>query len=322
MGARLAIAFSAGMVATVNPCGFALLPAYLSYFLGLDVDGATHPSTSGPPGRRSPALRALVVSAAVTAGFLVVFGIMGLVWSSVSSMVGRRLPWFTIAIGIVLVVLGIAVLRGFEPIVRLPHLDVSRGGRELLTMFLYGISYAVASLSCTIPVFIGLVSVTIDGSFLQSLAAFVAYGLGMGMTLAILTLAVALARSGIVTTFRRLLPHIQKISGALLVVAGVFVAYYGWVEVQELGAGGSSPVVDWTRGVQSWLQNHAEGIGGGRLAVAASIIVAASIAIALLRRKPATSDRSAERPTPTGRSTTAENADPSGSARRNGDVGS
>ena len=36
MDARLALAFSAGMVATVNPCGFALLPAYLSYFLGLE----------------------------------------------------------------------------------------------------------------------------------------------------------------------------------------------------------------------------------------------------------------------------------------------
>ncbi|MBS1838086.1 MAG: cytochrome c biogenesis protein CcdA [Actinobacteria bacterium] len=284
MGARLAIAFSAGMVATVNPCGFALLPAYLSYFLGLDADDATNAPSAGRTMRSSPAMRALVVSASVTAGFLVVFGIMGLIWSSVSSVVGTRLPWFTIVIGIGLVVLGIAVLRGFEPIVRVPHLDVSRDGRELLTMFLYGISYAVASLSCTIPVFIGLVSVTIDGSFVQSFAAFLAYGLGMGMTLGILTLAVALARTGIVTTFRRMLPHIQKISGGLLVVAGLFVAYYGWVELRELGSGASSGVVDWTRGVQSWLQNHAEGIGGARLALAASIVISAAIAVTVLRR--------------------------------------
>lgn len=284
MGARLAIAFSAGMVATVNPCGFALLPAYLSYFLGLDGDAGSTASPTDGSTRRGPILRALVVSASVTAGFLVVFGIMGLIWSSVSSVVGQRLPWFTIAIGIGLVVLGIAVLRGFEPIVRLPHLDVGREGRELLTMFLYGISYAIASLSCTIPVFIGLVSVTIDGSFGQSLASFLAYGLGMGMTLAILTMAVALARSGIVTTFRRLLPHMQKISGGLLVIAGIFVAYYGWVEVQELNSGDSSSVVDWTRNMQSSLQNWAEGIGGGRLAVGALIIISAAVAVTLLRR--------------------------------------
>lgn len=280
MGARLALAFSAGMVATVNPCGFALLPAYLSYFLGLEQPE----DATGSAARRSPVLRALVVSAAVTAGFLVVFGIMGLAWSSVSSAIGQRLPWFTLVIGIGLVALGIAVLRGFEPTVRLPHVDMDRSGRELVTMFLYGISYAVASLSCTIPVFISLVSVTLDGSFAQSLGAFVAYGLGMGMTLGILTMAVALARTGVVTAFRRILPHMQAISGVLLVLAGLFVGYYAWVEIRELGSGASSPVVDWTRDVQSWLQNWVEDVGGGRLAAAAAIIIGAAVAIALVRR--------------------------------------
>ena len=174
MGARLALAFSAGMVATVNPCGFALLPAYLTYFLGLDPAGsdATTGSADARRSDPSPVLRALVVSAAVTAGFLVVFGVMGLAWSSVSSVIGRRLPWFTLVIGIGLVVLGVAVLRGFEPTLRLPHLDLNRSGRELVTMFLFGISYAVASLSCTIPVFISLVSLM--GGMLNSLGRFAA----------------------------------------------------------------------------------------------------------------------------------------------------
>jgi cytochrome c biogenesis protein CcdA len=277
------------MVATVNPCGFALLPAYLTYFLGLDQPGAEAGSGADARARRSaaegsPVIRALVVSGAVTAGFLVVFGVMGLLWSSVSSAIGQRLPWFTLVIGIGLVVLGIAVLRGFEQTVRLPHLDVDRNGRELVTMFLYGLSYAIASLSCTIPVFISLVSVTLDGSFAESVAAFVAYGLGMGMTLAILTMAVALARTGIVATFRRILPHMQTISGVLLVLAGLFVGYYAWVELRELGSGGSSPVVDWTRDVQSWLQNWVEDVGGGRLAAGSAIIIAAAVAIALVRR--------------------------------------
>jgi hypothetical protein len=36
----LGYAFGAGMVAAVNPCGFALLPAYLALFLGgRDADG-------------------------------------------------------------------------------------------------------------------------------------------------------------------------------------------------------------------------------------------------------------------------------------------
>ncbi|MFI5043293.1 MAG: cytochrome c biogenesis CcdA family protein [Acidimicrobiales bacterium] len=304
MDARLALAFSAGMVATVNPCGFALLPAYLSYFLGLEEAELGGPTSGGAPGRdrsgrdgpgrdgfvsvrRAPVMMALAVSAAVTAGFLVVFAVMGLVWSSVSGVVGERLPYVTVVIGIGLAVLGVAMLRGFEPIVRLPKLDLTRQGRELTSMFLYGISYAIASLSCTIAVFISIVSTTLDGAnFGTNVVTFLAYGLGMGMTLSILTIAVALARTGIVRTFRGLLPHMNQISGVLLILAGAFVSYYAWVEIQELNSGTSSRVVQWTRDVQSSLQRWVEDVGGGRLAAAAAVIIIAAVVITLLLRRP------------------------------------
>ncbi len=279
----LALAFVAGTVATVNPCGFALLPAYLSYFLGLDDPDASE----GQAG--NPVLRALSVSAAVTAGFLVVFGIMGVLWSSVSSWLGTRLPWFTMAIGALLVVLGIAMLRGFEPVVNLPRLQLSERRRQLSSMFLYGVSYAVASLSCTIGVFIAVVSTTLrSSSFVEGVATFLAYGLGMGVTLAILTIAVTLAREGIVARFKKVLPYVHTISGVLLILAGVFVAYYAWVEVQELAGGSSSSVVERARDVQSGLQRWAESIGAARLAVAAAVLIGSTVALSLAfrRRRP------------------------------------
>ena len=42
------VAFAAGMVSTINPCGFAMLPAYLSYFLGLEGKGG---EATASPGR-------------------------------------------------------------------------------------------------------------------------------------------------------------------------------------------------------------------------------------------------------------------------------
>lgn len=284
MGPELALAFSAGMVATVNPCGFALLPAYLSYFLGLDDTGGGSPGATTDV-RHAPVVRALAVSSAVTAGFLVVFGVMGFAWSSISGLIGIRLPWFTLVVGVVLVVLGIAMLRGFEPVLRLPRLQLSDNGRQLSSMFLYGVSYAIASLSCTIPIFIGIVSTTLERrSFVAGVATFVAYGLGMGMTLGILTMAVALARSGIVRSFRRVLPHVNTISGVFLVVAGAFVGYYAWVELRELDSGRSSAVVSWSRDVQGTLQRWVEDIGGGRLALAALIVIVAALAITWIMR--------------------------------------
>ena len=102
------------------------------------------------------------------------------------------------------------------------------------------------------------------------MATFVAYGLGMGATLAVLTIAVALAKQGIVARFRSLLPYIHTISGVLLILAGIFVAYYAWVEIQELEGNGSSAVVDWARDIQSSLQRWAESQGAGRLLVGRS----------------------------------------------------
>lgn len=285
MNANLALAFSAGMVATVNPCGFAMLPAYLSYFLGLEGAGPGTAADGSEVPARAPVTRALAVSAAVTAGFLVVFGIMGFAWSSVSGLIGTRLPYFTLVVGLALVVLGIAMLRGFEPVISLPKLQLDANRRELGSMFLYGISYAVASLSCTIPIFIGIVSTTLEReSFVSGLATFLAYGLGMGMTLAILTIAVALARSGIVRTFRRVLPHVNQISGGFLIVAGAFVAYYAWVEIQELNSGSSSSVVRAARDLQSSMQRFVEDVGGGRLALGAGIVILAAVAITLVAR--------------------------------------
>jgi len=292
MNARLTLAFTAGMVATINPCGFALLPAYLTYFLGLE-EGADSPDA--PAGRRNTVLRALGVAAAVTLGFVVVFGIMGVLWSSVSGVVGRRLPYATFVIGIGLVALGIAMLRGFEPTVRLPKVELSGQGRELTSMFLYGISYAIASLSCTIGVFISVVSTTLAGeNALTSLATFISYALGMGLTLAVLTLGVALARQGILSTFRKALPYINRVSGVLLIVAGLFVSYYAWVEIGELGSGRSSGLVEWTRDLQSTIQRWTERMGASRLALAGMIILVAAIAISMALRPPKSPDAEPE----------------------------
>ena len=62
-----ALALTAGMVATVNPCGFALLPAYLSAFVGLQEGG----------NRVTAVGRAVIVSLVLTAGFVTVFGLRG-----------------------------------------------------------------------------------------------------------------------------------------------------------------------------------------------------------------------------------------------------
>ena len=90
---------------SVNASGFALLPAYLSAFVGLD-DGERG-------GNKAVAIgKALKVSAVLTAGFVTVFGLFGAVITRVLSGIEEYLPWATIVIGIGLVGLGVYLLTG------------------------------------------------------------------------------------------------------------------------------------------------------------------------------------------------------------------
>ena len=189
LDARLAYAFGAGMVAAINPCGFAMLPAYLSYFVGAEEN-------RGDTGGR-PLARAAGVTAVMTLGFIVVFALAGSVLSQLYQRLAGQTGWATLVIGLLLVGFGIALIAGKELVVQLPKL--SRGGstRGLGSMFLFGVSYAIASLSCTITVFIATIASTFNQrGVLAGFAVFVAYGLGMGTLIGILTAAVAMAHLG------------------------------------------------------------------------------------------------------------------------------
>jgi cytochrome c biogenesis protein CcdA len=286
MNSAIAYAFGVGMVATFNPCGFAMLPAYLSYFLGLEN------TRDGDQRADATVLRALAVGAAMTAGFVVVFGILGLVLEPILSSIIDKLPWVTIVLGIVLVVLGIRLLMGREITVRLPKISKGPEGRELGSVFVFGISYALVSLSCTLSLFIAAISTVIDQqNFVVGMGAFIAYALGMGLVLIVLTLAIALARQGIVRKMRGVLPYINRISGVLLVLAGLYVAYYGWYELQVLnGSTSGGGIAGWMFDLNGRITQWISEVGPTRIGLLLGLIIALVVFLALLS-KARTDDR-------------------------------
>lgn len=280
MDAQLAAAFTAGMIATVNPCGFAMLPAYLGFFLGRD-DGDAERSTA------AHLMRALVVGGAVSAGFLVVFGIAGVLILETTLAIGEWAPWITIVIGTVLAAVGIAFIVGWEPTVNLPHLDKGGKTRGLGSMFVFGVSYAIASLSCTIGVFTSLVAASFRReSFTSGVATFVAYALGMAMILMVVTIALSMAKQGVVHKLRRALPYVTRISGGIMLITGVYLAWYGIYEIRlvqrgdaDATAGPVGLVTEWSSDVSNWLS----GLDATQVALALGIVVCAAVLVALLR---------------------------------------
>lgn len=228
--APLAVAFAAGMVAAVNPCGFAMLPAYVGFFLGHESGQQTGPDGDGGAGETGnrTVLRAIPVSLAVSLGFVVVFGVVGLALRSVSSTILEHAPWATMVIGVGLVALGIASIAGFQLTARLPKLN--RGGRSqgLGSMFLYGVSYAVASLTCTLGIFLAIIVNAIQRTdFVSGVSVLLVYAAGMSVIITTLTIAIALARDSVVRLMRHGMRHANWVAGVLMVVMGAYVTWYG-----------------------------------------------------------------------------------------------
>jgi cytochrome c-type biogenesis protein len=233
----VSLSFLRGFVAAVNPCGFVLLPTYLMFFLGSDVSAAVGDLGS----RRAGVRRALVVSAALTAGFMTVFVVVGLVTYHFTSWIQRNAKYATIVIAVGLVALGISMLRGDRLPIAAPRLD--RGGRSrgVGSMFVYGIAYAVASLGCTIGLFLPSLFSARDDGLVAATAQVAAYGAGMGLLVTALTVSLAVARTGLLGVLRASMHRVEQVAAGFVIISGLYLAYYFWVV--DIG-GGSDPIVE------------------------------------------------------------------------------
>jgi len=276
----LGLAFGSGLVAALNPCGFALLPGYLTLVVRTDRAGVL-----------TAVGRALAATVAMTLGFLAVFGAFGLLTVTIAATVERYLPYVTIVIGISLVALGIWLLLGRDLTVLTPRAVAAGRGRaptaRLGSMFGYGVGYAVASLSCTIGPFLGVTGAAFRGGpVLDGLMIYLAYAAGFGLLVGVLAIAVVFASSALIDQLRRILPYINRISGALLIAVGLYVGYYGLYEVRLFVLKGSptDPVIAAAGRLQSALAGWVHQHGAWPWALALAVLALGVLAFPSARR--------------------------------------
>jgi cytochrome c biogenesis protein CcdA len=269
--AALGFALGAGLVAALNPCGFAFLPGYL----GLVIAGS-----SQAPSRPAALARAGMATIAMSVGFLTVFGLFGLVVSPLIASVQKYLPFATVVIGVLLVVLAIWLLAGKDIGIMLPKLSSSAPTARLRSMFGYGVAYAVASLPCTVAPFLAVISTTFkQGSILTGILAFIAYAAGMAITVGVAALAVALAGSSAATASRRILPHVGRIAGVIVLLTGLYVTYYGYYEIRLFftDAGPNDPIIEAAASIQGWLARQVDTLGAWPLLAALAVLGLATL---------------------------------------------
>lgn len=286
--APLAIALTSGVITAFNPCGFAMLPAYVSYFVG-------HTGAEQKPALSKRLVRAALTGGVVTLGFMTVFGAIGLVATQFLSQITAVVPYVSIVVGVVLVILGVAMVRGYEPKLSLPQVKSAKRGSSLSSMYIYGVSYAVVSLSCGFAGFLTtVVTASSEKSWASSMGVYAAFSAGMGLVLIVLSFAVALAQQAFVKGLRKVLPYANGASGALMVAAGLYVAYYGYYEWATVLRGYSAPAgpVDWVQGWSDTILRRVNALSTPTLIIAIAAVSAVVISSVVISRRARTTSYS------------------------------
>lgn len=233
VGLKLSFAYAVGAASAVNPCGFAMLPAYL----GLYVSGGNQERD-----RRQPLLlaaRALMVGLSVSLGFVLLFGVVGLILGISAQAVVAALPWIGLAIGILLIGAGAFMAAGGKIYTSLAQRAASKigdpGQLNIPGYVLFGISYGLASLSCTLPIFLSVLGLSAGQSsgWLETASQFLLYAAGMGSVILALTLGMAVARTVMVRWLRKAMPYVGIAGAWLMVVAGTYIVFY-WLTLGGL----------------------------------------------------------------------------------------
>jgi len=276
---RLWLSFGSGLLAAVNPCGFVLLPTYLLYYLGI----------SGRPGdssaeRERAVNRALVVSLSLSAGFMSVFLVVGTISRLFTDWINQNAKYVALLIGLALVTMGVAMLLGWRLPLSAPKLDVGQRARDRTTvsMFLFGVGYAVASIGCTIGPFSATVLGTIDTEgFGTGLVAIALYGIAMSLLVTALTVSLAVTQSGLLRLLRTGMKWVETLSAIVMIVSGLYLAWYWYNDIREnYDDGLTGRVIGWQEHVQQWIDDNR--------AVLASIfgaVVIAALVVAIARRR-------------------------------------
>ena len=218
-------AYAAGMVAAVNPCGVLLLPSLVAYYLS---SGDTHE----PPWYERTS-SAFVLGGAATLGFVALFGSVGLVFALSGRALGAYFPLGGTAVGLGLVALGLWLAitgRSFGVTSATRAMGAVRLDASVKSLFAFGVGYGVASLACTLPVFLVVVGTALGSAgLLQAAGQFVVYALGMGTVLTAVVVGAAFFRAGVTSLLKGLIPYLHRVAASFLLGAGIYLIHY-WLQ--------------------------------------------------------------------------------------------
>jgi len=210
--AGIAFAFTAGLLSIFSPCGYALLPGYISYYLGSDFS----------------VVKAVTGGLVCTLGLMTLYSLIGVLASGLGAVLSTVIPMVSLVAGLLMIAMGVATLLH----VNLPFIQVgaSPSRRQgLVGLYLFGLVYGIAGVGCSAPVFISVFFYALAGGVLNGVLMFLVYSLGMGLPLIVTSVLVAKAKEAMIGRISKATERLQRVSGVVLVAVGIYLIYYNYV---------------------------------------------------------------------------------------------
>jgi len=280
--ATLSLAIVAGVLATFNPCGFALLPAYMGMIAAANEGRSKSQALIG----------GLRFASGMTVGFILLFGTFGVVFAPFASAISRYLPIVTIIVGLLIIALGFWLLLGRKVGNGAGLIKGWSPGESWFSQVGYGLTFAIVSLSCTLGPFLAVTGASIRSSdFFGIVFTFVAFALGMGAAVSVIAVATALTGSQVSVWMRSKSEVISRFTGSLVILAGLYVAWFGWFEWRvNSGERVNDPIISAVTDAQAWVVNTLSA-NSGMVITLAFIIVMVGVAGIIVTKKRASAHR-------------------------------
>ena len=198
-----------GLASAASPCLLPLYPSFLAYLSA---------NTAALSGRRGTGLLGLIILVGVLTTMLAVAVILVVVAVPIGAVLGYLIP-LTDAL---LIVLGVLLLAGRNPFERLPGMRVPFVSNPFGRAYVYGLVLGPLALPCAGAFALSLIAFSVGLSdALQKVVVFLAYGLGFGLPLVVLSLLAGARQRQIVAYVTRHHRAIDVIAGTLLIAVGV-----------------------------------------------------------------------------------------------------
>jgi cytochrome c biogenesis protein CcdA len=176
--------------------------------------------------------RAILVGLVTTAGFIIVFGIVGLIVAAGGSVIGQYLPLAGLLVGIIITAFGISLIAFKKKLGFIAASRVNLGqGKGIRNVFLFGVGYAVASVSCALPIFLAAVGIVTGKavttySVVETIISSLSYGVGMGVVMIAVAIGAVFFKELVRKILRKVFPLVEPVGNLAMVGAGVYLIYY------------------------------------------------------------------------------------------------